>query len=101
MKQFINMKSNEYCALDKYALVKVDEQSTEEITNSGIVVSTRRSVLDRPCYGTVVAIAKNEKGVEKGDMVVWPNTDGIDAEFLDGDFLILKLDSIIGKKIPQ
>ncbi len=42
MKQFINMKSNEYCALDKYALVKVDEQSTEEITNSGIVVSTRR-----------------------------------------------------------
>lgn len=95
------MKSEEYCALDKYALVKVDEQSTEETTGSGIVISTRRSVLDRPCFGTVVAIAKNDKGVEKGDKVVWPNTDGIDAEFLDGDFLILKVDSIIGKKISK
>ena len=101
MKQFINMKSEEYCALDKYALVKVDEQSTEETTGSGIVISTRRSVLDRPCFGTVVAIAKNDKGVEKGDKVVWPNTDGIDAEFLDVDFLILKVDSIIGKKISK
>lgn len=101
MKQFINMKSEEYCALDKYALVKPNTQSSEETTNSGIVVSTRRSVLDRPCYGTVVTIAKNEKGVGKGDTVVWPNTDGIDVEFLDGDFLILKLDSIIGKKISH
>ena len=93
------MKSAEYCALDKYVLVKADEQSTEETSTSGIVISTRRSVLDRPCCGKVVAVAKNDKSIIKGDLVVWPNTDGIDTEFLDGDFIILKLDSIIGKKV--
>ena len=33
----------------------------------------------------------------KGDTVVFPSTDGLDFNFDDGQFLILKIDSLIGK----
>ena len=52
----------------------------------------------RPTTGTIVSVGKSDK-YKPGDFVVFPSTDGLDFKFTDGQFLILRLESLIGKKI--
>lgn len=77
-----------------HLLIATPPQDDVVKTASGIVVE-RRSVLDRPCYGEVVASA--DEDIPVGSNVVYPNTDGIDCAF-NGQkgFVLLKVDSVIG-----
>lgn len=77
-----------------HLLIATPPQDDVVKTASGIVVE-RRSVLDRPCYGEVVASA--DEDIPVGSNVVYPNTDGIDCVF-NGQkgFVLLKVDSVIG-----
>lgn len=78
-----------------YLLVKVTPNDGEVKTESGIVTEITRSTLDRPCFGQVVMSV--EDNIEIGDVVVYPNTDGIDCEFNgQKNFVLLKASSVIG-----
>ena len=50
----------------------------------------------RPVTGTIISIGESTE-YKKGDTVVFPSTDGLDFKFDDGQFLILKIESLIGK----
>lgn len=94
MKHIIDTTSEDFIPAKGNLLVKPHEQQTEVTTASGIVTEIKRSMLDRPCYGKVVKSGSADYGV--GLNVVYPNTDGIDCQLNDGDFMILKAESVIG-----
>ena len=79
-----------------HLLVKVNKPDDMVKTESGIVTEIKRSTLDRPCYGCVVA-ANTEDDIPVGVNVVFPNTDGIDCSFngIEG-YVLLKVESVIG-----
>ena len=61
------------------------------------LVKISKSMVDsRPVTGTIISIGENSE-YKKGDTVVFPSTDGLDFKFDDGQFLILKIESLIGK----
>lgn len=99
MYQTISIKSTEFQPLPEYLLVEPETLEKEEKTQSGIVIGIQRSVVDRPSCGKIIKAGTNDLGLEENDYIVWPSTDGIDAEFTDGKFLLLKVKSVIGKQI--
>lgn len=103
MNQRIYVNSSEFKPSEGYMLVKPIEFKKEETSASGIVISIRKeSVAERPSYGTVVEIsdssAKEHLEININSIVFWPSTDGIDLEFDDGVFLLLRDKSVIGFK---
>ena len=99
MYQTISIKSTEFLPLPEYLLVEPETLEKEEKTQSGIVIGIQRSVVDRPSCGKIIKAGTNDLGLEENDYIVWPSTDGIDAEFTDGKFLLLKVKSVIGKQV--
>lgn len=99
--QRVKINSTKFQPRNEYILVKpVELDKGEETTESGIVLSfsQNNSIVDRPTTGEVVEIGKDIEDIEKGMFVVWPETDGIDLEFDDGEFMLLRDTSIIGIK---
>lgn len=95
--QKINLKSIEFLPNKDYVLIQPELQEQVEKSESGIVIQMRKNMLDsRPCSGFIVA--SGDDGYKKNDYVIFPSTDGIDIEMTDGKFLLLKINSIIGKK---
>ena len=99
MYQTISIMSTEFQPLPEYLLVEPETLEKEEKTQSGIVIGIQRSVVDRPSCGKIIKAGTNDLGLEENDYIVWPSTDGIDAEFTDGKFLLLKVKSVIGKQV--
>ena len=99
MYQTISIKSTEFQPLPEYLLVEPETLEKEEKTQSGIVIGIQRSVVDRPSCGKIIKAGTNDLGLKENDYIVWPSTDGIDAEFTDGKFLLLKVKSVIGKQV--
>lgn len=101
-KQRVYINSVEFQPNDELILVKPVELKKEEVTMSGIIVSTRKeSVIDKSTSGVIISIGKAVNKINDfqiGDTVFWPNTDGIEFEFEDGDFLLLRDKSILGTK---
>lgn len=99
-KQKVYVNSFEFEPRNKLILVKPGELKKEEVSASGIVMSIRKeSVIDRPSFGKIIAVGESVDSYNVNDEVFWPIADGIDFEFLDGDFMLLKAESVIGKKI--
>jgi chaperonin GroES len=99
--QYVQIKSTEFQPKNEFLLVKPAEvERTEQKTESGIVLAIKPQVssLDRPSSGTVLAIGRDIEDIKEGDFVLWPNTDGIDLEFTDGVFTLLRYKSVIGSK---
>lgn len=100
MLQLINMKSTEFEPMDEYALITPDPVETDETSSGGIILYHQKSVIMRPCAGTVVACGNKCDNIMAGDYVVFPDTDGIEVKFLDSTetktFLLLRYASIIG-----
>lgn len=98
-KQLVDIKSTEFQPKNEYVLVKPAEQQTEKTTESGLVISVApKSVLDRPSSGTVISVGSDIEDIAENDFVLWPSTDGLDLEFTDGDFMLIRYKSIIGSK---
>jgi len=100
MNQRVYLESKEFLPTKGLFLVKPVEFNKMETTESGIVfsVNSHKSVHERPTSGEVVALGDDVENVKIGDVVLWPMTDGINIEFNDGEFLLLKEDSLIGFK---
>lgn len=96
--QILDMESKDFEPLSKLLLVKTDKIITEEVSQSGVIVEIKqKSVLDRPYTGTVVAIGPEVKEIAIGDKVIWPIAEGLDFKLNDGNFTLLKIESVIGK----
>lgn len=102
MKQRLYVNSTEFKPKAEYILVKPIEFKKEETSTTGIVLSIRKeSVIERPSFGEVVDLGSDviEQNIAKlGDILFWPSADGLDLEFDDGVFLLLRYQSIIGTK---
>lgn len=96
--QVISIKSTEFQPKSEYILVKPEDLQKEKKTESGIVLSIENAPTDRPTYGEVQAVGSDIEDVVPGQMVIWPNTDGIDLEFTDGIRILLRYKSILGMK---
>ena len=99
--QQINLNSTEFQPRNEYVLVKpVELETGEKKTESGLIIaiSQNQSALDRPSTGEVVAVGSDIEDIKEGNFVLWPETDGIDLEFNDGTFMLLRQASVIGFK---
>ncbi len=99
-KQIIELDSSEFKPSKDLMLVRPEKVVSEKISAGGIIMPTaKNSIMDeRPTSGIVVAIGESIEVAKEGDFVIWPAQDGIDLEFNDGDFLLLREKSIIGFK---
>lgn len=98
--QSVKIKSTEFQPKSDNVLVDPVQLESEKVTDTGLVleVNTNKSVIDRPTMGTVVGVGNDVKDISEGTVVFWPMTDGIDFEFTDGVFTLLRYESIIGSK---
>lgn len=99
--QRVNIKSTEFQPKNEYVLVKPEKVDTsEKTTESGFVIEMARkpSVLERSTLGEVIAVGQDIFDIAAGDFVLWPATDGLDFEFNDGNFVLLRYKSIIGSR---
>lgn len=104
MKQEILLNSDQFKPAKGLVLVKPINLQKEKKTETGIVfdLGNKKSVNERPSHGEIVALGDHKEDnelFEVGTVVCWPIQDGIDLEFLDGDFILLRVTSIIGSKL--
>lgn len=97
-KQRVGILSTEFLPKNEYVLVKPVSLEKEQLTAGGIVIAINQSSLSRPTIGVVVEVGKDIEDIAKGDTILWPETDGLDFEFIDGEFMLLRYKSIIGSK---
>jgi co-chaperonin GroES (HSP10) len=98
-KQQVNILSTDFQPKNEYLLVKPEAMVSERTTESGLVIPIKQtSILDRPTSGKVVSLGSDIADIKEGMLVLWPGTDGLDIEFIDGDFILLRYKSIIGSK---
>lgn len=96
--QIIDMDSKDFQPRGENILVKGEKVLEEKKIGSLIIPIKKESVMDeRPTSGIIVSKG-GESEFEINDFVFWPVQDGIDFEFNDGVFLLLRDKSIIGKK---
>lgn len=97
--QRVNLDSNQFQPKQEYVLVKPEALIKEKETESGIVIQLQKQhSVERPTYGEVVAVGNSIDDITEGMFIMWPETDGLDIEFNDGEFLLLRYKSIIGMK---
>lgn len=97
----ISTTSDKISCYKNHLLVKPIVPEDEEKSASGIVVGFRKdkALVDRRSIsGEVVDVCFEDATpclFGKGDVVFFPSTDGIDVKLDDGDFMFLKLSSVI------
>lgn len=92
------LSSKEFIPLNEFLLIKPKEMETEEKSAFGIVIGQNHSVTNRAGSGQVISVGRDIKDITSEDYVLFPNTQGIDIEFSDGKFLLLRYTDIIGMK---
>ncbi len=96
--QIVQLLSKDFQPKNDFILVQPAQHNKEAQTDAGIIIPINRSSLDRPTSGTVISVGENIEDINEGTFVLWPNTDGLDINFIDGDFILLQSKSIIGFK---
>lgn len=99
--QEVHMNSSDFVPRKETVLVKYQElEHTKEVKTAGgiIIQQEQRSSLERTTFGEVLAVGAELSWVNPKDVVVWANTDGINLKFNDGEFILLREHSILGKK---
>lgn len=95
--QRVNLLSTNFKPKNEYIIVKPAASITESMTDTGIFIALRpQTSVDRPTMGVVLAVGEDITDIKENDVVLWPNTDGLDIEFTDGIFILLRYKSIIG-----
>lgn len=94
--QRINIESKEFMAQDEYILVKPFDTLKEETSAGGIVLQVEETALSRPTHGKVISVGSGVDAIDNEDEVFWPETDGLDLKFNDGEFVLLRQKSIVG-----
>lgn len=97
MKQRIYTNHTEFIPTEELVLAKPIKLKTEEKTDTGIVLAIRKeSVIERPTYGEVIAVGDGCKNAKIGKIVFWDMQGGLDLEFEDGEYILIKDKTIIG-----
>lgn len=98
--QRLYLQSKEFVPTEGLVLIKPIQLKKEETSASGLVISIRKeSVIERPTAGEVINIGEDCKNAKIGNIVFWDMQSGLDLEFDDGQFLLVRDKSIIGNKI--
>jgi co-chaperonin GroES (HSP10) len=95
--QLVQILSTEFQPKNEYILVKPQElDKGEKKTESGLIIAIQQntSALDRPTSGVVVSVGSDIEDIKEGDFILWPDTDGLDLEFIDGPFMLLRYKSV-------
>lgn len=102
-KQRVQFKSHQFQPKNEYVLVKPQELQKEEKSDSGIVLSlgNQKSSLIRPSTGRVVSVGADIDDIQEDMLIIWPETDGLDLAFDDGDYMLIRYKSVIGMKKPD
>jgi len=97
--QEVPLNSTEFQPRNEYILIK-PAKLEEKTTTAGIIIPLQEKTgpMGRKTFGEVLAVGEAIEDLEVGAFVVFPNTDGLDLEFLDGVFVLLRYESIIGTK---
>ncbi len=93
----LNMSSEEFFPTQDFVLVKPVELKAEDQTASGIIIIHEVSIVDRPQTGTIVNIGPDVKGFEIGNEILFPETDGQDFKFNNGNYTLYREKSILGR----
>ena len=97
--QTVNIKSTEFQPTNDFILIRPEQEPPEKVSDGGIIMlNNKTSVVERPSSGVVIATGEEAKNVEIGAFLMFPMTDGLDIEFTDGEFMLLRYESIIGFK---
>ncbi|MCK5537176.1 MAG: hypothetical protein KAI79_10130, partial [Bacteroidales bacterium] len=75
-------------------------ETGEVLSETGLILDKEQnnSIINRPTTGVVVTIGPKTETVAVGDTLIWVEEDGMEMEFKDGVFLILRENSILGYK---
>jgi co-chaperonin GroES (HSP10) len=99
LKQEVQLKSTEFQPKQEYLLVKpVELDKGEKTTESGLIIPIARSSMERPTVGRVIEVGVDIEDIKIDDVILWPQTDGLDLQMEDGDFVLLRYASVIGSK---
>lgn len=96
--QRVLLSSSEFQPKNDYILVKPQALPTEIQTPSGIYLDVSPTRVTQRPTGGIVICSGSDKDIKEDMYVLWPETDGIDIEFNDGNFVLLRYTSIIGSK---
>lgn len=95
------MKVEEFNVLQDFVIVKPIALDRGEVTSgTGLIldIEQNESIIDRPTTGVVITTGPDTKTVKIGDTLIWVEQDGMEMEFQNGVFLILRENSILGYK---
>ena len=99
MTQRLYINSDEFVPTKGLALIKAIQLKKEEKSSSGIIISIRKeSVVERPTAGEVISIGTECKNAEISKIVFWDMISGLDIEFDDGEFILIRDETIVGTK---
>lgn len=99
MTQRLYINSDEFIPTEGLALIKAIQLKKEETSATGIVISIRKeSVVERPTAGEVISVGAECKNAEIGKVVFWDMVSGLDLEFNDGEFILIRDETIVGTK---
>lgn len=99
MTQRLYIDSAEFQPTEGLALIKTVQLKKEEVSASGLVISIRKeSVVERSTAGEVIAVGAECKNAEIGKTVFWDMQSGLDLEFNDGQFILIRDVTIVGTK---
>ena len=97
--QRIYINHNDFQPTEGLVLVRPIELKKEEVSSGGIITEIRKeSVIERPTAGEVISVGKDCLNAEVGKIVFWDMQSGLDIEFDDGEFILIRDKTIVGTK---
>ena len=99
MTQRLYINSTDFKPTEGLVLIKAIQLKKEETSSSGIILSIRKeSVVERPTAGEVITVGTECTNAKIGTIVFWDMTSGLDIEFDDGEFILIRDKTIVGTK---
>ena len=82
-------------------LVRLDAESAERMSSSGIIIPATATVGKRLAWGDVVAAGQHVRQVDVGDRVLFDPEDRAEVELQGVDYLLLRERDIHGVAEPE
>ncbi|WP_220458043.1 MULTISPECIES: co-chaperone GroES [unclassified Actinotalea] len=82
-------------------LVRLDQESAERLSSSGIVIPATASVGRRLAWGRVEATGEHVRQVQRGDRVLFDPEDRSEVELAGVEYLLLRERDIHGVAEPE
>jgi co-chaperonin GroES (HSP10) len=89
----INEESSKFRPRGKSVLVQ--PSPANNISHGGIFLVRESQMESRPTFGKVVRVGEKVDSVSVGEEVYWTLADGMDFEFTDGKFILLREASLL------